>query len=161
MAEHVWTVLCQSSLIEPETKVISLFQVVEKLTLRPFSGGESVEVELERAHNEGKKGIYFPVQMRLVSWWVRTDPSREESIGPRIALQSPEGERLLEQVVPLDLEKYTSQRLTLHLDKLQITQLGRYWFLVEQPKETKNKTKWVAVAKSPLDIEAAVLASEP
>lgn len=155
MAEHVWTVLCQSILMEPETKVISLAHITEKLTLHPIPGDEGVERSLEKAHDEGKRGLYFPVQMRLVSWWIRTDSAREEAASPRISLQNPAGERLLEQVVTLDLEKYTSQRLTLHLDRLQITELGRYWFVVERPAGTKNKTKWSTVARLPLDVEAA------
>jgi hypothetical protein len=160
MAEHVWTVLCHSTLIDPETKAISLFQVAEKLTLHPIAGGELVERELERVQSEGKRGLHFPVQMRLISWWVRTDPSRGEMIEPRISLLNPAGERLLEQVVPLDLERYASQRLTMHFDKLQITHLGRYWFVLEQPKGTKNKPKWATVARIPLDVEAAASTSE-
>ena len=153
MAEHAWTVLCNSTMIEPETKVISLVNVVEKLTLQPVPGDAEVERELARAHSEGKKGLYFPVQLRLVSWWVRSDLAREETLELRISLLNPTGEKMLEQEVILDLAKFASQRLTLHLDKLQITGLGRYWFLVEECKGTKSKPKWARAGRVPLEIE--------
>ena len=67
--------------------MISLAHITEKLTLHPIPGDEGVERSLERAHGEGKKGLYFPVQMRLVSWWIRTDSAREEAASPRVSLK--------------------------------------------------------------------------
>jgi hypothetical protein len=129
MAEHVWTVLCQKTLLDPQTDVISIVDVLEKITL---TGLVAVEEELAKAHGKGRKGLVFPVLMQLVTWWVRSDYTKPEKLDIRIAILDPSGERLLVQEVPIDLTESSARRMTLRFQEFQMTQEGVYWFAIEK-----------------------------
>jgi hypothetical protein len=154
MAEHVWTVLCQKTLLDPQTNVVSLIDVLEKITLA--GGVADVEEALAKAHNKGSKGLVFPVFMQLVTWWTRSDYAKPEELDIRVAILDPSGERLFSQEVPIDLTDSNARRMTLRFQEFQMTQDGVYWFWVEKKKAFKDKTtRWTIVTKLPLEVTSA------
>lgn len=156
MADHVWTVVCSKTLIDPSSNVASLIDITERLILGAVSEEETVEQGFERAKSEGKKGIRFPVQLQLVSWWVRSDYSKPETAKIRVAIMGPEGDRLFQQDAVIEMEEGTTgRRLTVNFNAVPITSLGRFWFLVEQPKSGKGTAKrWTTAARIPVEITA-------
>lgn len=152
MADHVWTVICNKTLIDPGTNVVSLIDITEKLILSGFD--ETVEQELARAKEGGGKGIIFPVRFQLVSWWTRSDFTKPETDEVRISFDSPDGQRLFEQEIEIELEATTTaRRLTVNFDQLPISELGRFWFLVEKLRGKGAVKKWVLATKIPLELE--------
>lgn len=128
MVEHVWTVLCEKVLEDPDTRVISLVDILERLIIDPEGG---MEQQIEKAREAGKKGVFVNVQMQVVSWWIRSDHEKEEISHARIAFVSPLGERVMVQDVQIHWEKEISgQRIFVKLDKLPIARLGLYWFKI-------------------------------
>ena len=151
MAEHVWSVLCAKPLIEPGSNMISLFEVAEKLNLHAASH-EVVEQELERVRRQGLRGIFAPVHLNFVSWWVRSDYSVPETSSARVTVRSPAGEILLDEITSVDLESLTGQRHLMEIDQFRVPMLGLYWFVVEKPKTKGKKTQWERVARIPFEV---------
>jgi hypothetical protein len=152
MAEHVWTVLCQKILTDPETQVVSLIDVFDHLILDQADDFD-IQAAIEEVQSAGGRGVVFPTRMHLVTQWVRSDSSKPEISRFRLSLESPAGERLQEQEVLIELTESVAQRITIRFDKMSVTGLGRYWYIIETPKERKNKkVDWERVANLPLDV---------
>jgi len=150
MAQHVWSVFCHKTLIDPQTKVVSLVDIIEKLTVEDAGVGQAVDSAIAA----GKKGVALTFPTQLVSWWVRssyTEP--EDDLRIRVRLEDPSGDELLSQEIAVDLAEYNSQRVTLHLDNIPVTTLGNYWFIVEKASKRKA-APWISVATIPLEIAA-------
>jgi hypothetical protein len=147
VADHIWTVLCNKMLVDPESQVISLVDVTESLEV------EGLEQQIEEALHSGKKGALVNAVTRLVSWWFRSD-TNEETLQARVVLLSPSGESLMVQPVnaPWGQDKLFL-RITINLNKLPVSMPGLFWFVVEQQKKSKSqKPRWVALTRVPLYI---------
>lgn len=159
MAEHAWTVLCHKVLVDPDAQILSLIDVVEKFILHQ-PDGQSVEQQFEKARQAGRKGLKFDVDLRLVSYWVRSEYSRPEQSEMRIVMHNPTGEKLWEQVVSIELKK-PAQRIILRMEQLQVSTFGRYWITVERPAKSGKKDSWVTVAKLPLELVTEEVTTPP
>jgi hypothetical protein len=161
MAELIWSVLCSKSLIEPQTNLLSLFEVIEKITLE---GGEK---KLLDAHAEGRKGILLSVQMQVVSFWRRSDPSKGETSEGRVILVNPRGETVAGQNFLINLKHNSGgYRQILRYHQFPVDSFGMYWFVAEQQRPAKSKkSQWTVETRIPVDVvagpEAAVASSEP
>jgi hypothetical protein len=160
MAEHVWTVLCQKTVMDADSNLLGMLDVFDKLILNPTPESPDIQAKLDEAHKEGNKGIAFPARIRIVSQWVRSDMSKPEDSSYRLAFVDPLGERLLEQIISLELSTNKAQRITIRSEGLMITELGSYCFVVERPKQTEGggPPQWAPVAKVPLEV---VIAATP
>ena len=159
MADHIWTIICSKQLIDPESKVISLIDVAEKLNL----GGSDVSEVLDQAKSQGGKGIRFDVKMQVVTWWIRSDPEVPETAPLRLSLVSPSGEALYRQEFDVDLQlEAVSRRTVIRFDKLWITDVGRYWFVMEKQNPSRSKKHtWTVAARVPLELTQEQPAQEP
>jgi hypothetical protein len=148
MAEHIWTVLCERHLIDPDSKVISLIDVSESVRV------DGLEQQIEDALRLGKRGALVNAPTQLVSWWFRSD-SNEESLQVRFVLVSPDGKRLFEQ--PMNAlwgEDRTFLRVFFKFDKLPVSMPGLYWFVTEQQRTSKSgKARWIAMTRIPLQVD--------
>jgi hypothetical protein len=162
MAEHAWTVLCQRTLVDSGTNLLSMIDVFDRLIVNQSSEIEDVERELEKVRSEGGRGIIFPARMQVVTQWFRSDSSQPETSRLRLSLADPSGDRLFEQEVSIELEQSLAQRITLGLDRIRVTTLGQYWWIVEKihPAKKGKRESWVQVARIPLQVVAAPQAQE-
>lgn len=151
MADHIWTVICSKHLTDPESRVVSLIDVTEKINV----GGGDVRELLEQAKSQGNKGIQFDVKMQIVSWWIRSDPVVPETAALQLTFVSPSGEQLYRQNFGVDLEEGAiSRRTVIRFDKLWVTEIGRYWFVMEKQSHSKGrKQNWTIAARVPLEID--------
>jgi len=78
MAEHVWSVLCNRSVVDKDTRQVSLFNVCEAFKVRL----------LEPFH--GKLGM-IPFHTEVVTLWTRTDPEQEEETTCKCEMVTPGG----------------------------------------------------------------------
>jgi hypothetical protein len=149
MAEHIWTVLCERHLIDPDSKIISLIDVGESLNI------VGLQKQIEDAVRLGKKGTFVNVPAELVSWWYRSDTS-EEVLHARFVLRSPAGKVLMEQPVaaPWGEDKIFT-RVYLTLNKFPVSGQGLHWLAVEQEIARNKKPRWVQVTRLPLFITEA------
>ena len=149
MADHIWTVLCSKHFTDPESKIISLIDVTEKI----YVGGGNVSELLEQAKSQGNKGIQFDVKMQIVTWWIRSDPTVPETVALQLTFVSPSGEQLYRQSFEVDLEEgAVSRRTVIRFDKLWVTEFGRYWFVLEKQSPSRGKKERIA-ARVPLEID--------
>jgi len=154
MAQHVWTVLCDKVLRDNESpNTISLIQVVERLTLRAPSL-RRIEDLIRESQEAGDKGILVTANMRLVSWWVRSDYSKEEMSRFRYAIINPGGKRIDEQFFPLNLLHSVGQRVVCSIIDWPLSSLGLHWIVIEEevPQQEKKEEDWNAVARLPLEV---------
>jgi hypothetical protein len=86
MAEHVWSVLCEDSIVDGESHLITLLNCVGRLTIW--------ETEETRAQGlEGGQTPLFSVRLQLASRWVRSDASVPEDRRGRVVLFTPVSSR--------------------------------------------------------------------
>jgi hypothetical protein len=154
MAEHGWTVLCEKTLEDSDTKLLTLGDVYDRLIINHSAELPDVEALLEKAHKAGKKGISLPAKIRLVSQWFRSDMGRPEQGLCRILFVDPLGNTVLENEVPLDLLENDGYRITIKADEIRITALGTYYFTVEKGVDDGGVTRWVEQTRLPLNVVA-------
>jgi hypothetical protein len=147
MAEHVWSVLCYSKSIDKETNVISLLHVIDKIGLE-----QSEELGATLAE---KGPVIFPIQMDLVSWWVRSDYSQpERTTTVRLVTVMPSGEKLYQPLSNIDLERRTSWHYIIKFTNFPFRGLGLYWLAFEKMVSQEPDT-WQRVARIPVELVAA------
>ena len=150
MAEHIWSLLCERQLIDPESGVISLMDVRESVTV------DGLEKMLEDAAKQGKKGVLVDASTLLVSWWRRS--SREEEVfHVRYSFMSPDDKRVNERTADFSWQADNwLARIFLKYDKLPCSMPGLYWLHVEQRQEKEGgEPSWDLVTRIPLNIGPA------
>lgn len=146
MARHVWSVLCYKSSIDKDDNQISLLAVTEKLTIRDPSR-QDLEQLLEETLAEDK-GIIFPVNLHLVTWWVRSDYEKPETRPLRLQVLFPDGKRIVAGEGVIDLTKAAGHRVRWALNTLLFRGFGLHWFSIE----SKPGKRWSVAARIPLEI---------
>lgn len=134
MIDHVWSVLCETSLLDQDSKLISLINVLEQLTI-PEAPAPDKEL---------------PIVVNLVSTWVRSDlnvPSQGQS---QINFVSPSGNVLQALANNVDLTKYERLRARGQFRGLKLPEEGQYHFDVEFREDDQHD--WSKVASVPLKI---------
>lgn len=149
MAEHVWSVFCQSGAIDRATGIVSLLQVLETINIE-IPPDKSKEV-LDSPENLGK---LLRLDAQVVSWWVRSDPEKEEQGEARIYILTPKGEKVATSTDPmnLDFEKF-GYRTHTRVQGFPYMGTGLYWIVVEL---LSKKKKWMPVARLPVTVSATV-----
>lgn len=137
MIKHVWTVLCQKSIVDKETNNLSL-DVLEQLKIK------IPEI------SEKDKGVIFPFQMEIVSMWARDPAEKGFAAKGHLSIQAPNGEVVNETDFPIDLEKSQRHRTRIRLDGLPIPKgaSGIFNFCVTLTSMDNS----IEVAKIPLEV---------
>lgn len=136
MIEHVWTVLCRDSIIDRDSNSVSLFNVLEQITIRG---------EMDR----GEPAV-APIEMEVVSLWSRSDYDVPAKGVQRLRLLSPSGETLASGEQEIDLSKHRRFRNRARFRGLPVQGTGRYTFRVEQKRE--GEVEWQHVTDVPLEL---------
>ena len=138
MIEHVWTVLCRRAVVDSETNSMSLFDSVEVLQF-------GIAQPADAPAPEG-----LPVELELVTLWIRSDRTVPEHSRCRVAVQFPDNsERQVGETVEIDLREFERLRSRVHFSGIPFSGSGRYRFLVQ----LQDGDNWTTVARTPLDIE--------
>jgi hypothetical protein len=134
MIEHVFSVLCSQTSIDSETNTVSLFNVLEQLTV----------------FTESTENIRIPIHFEILSLWTRQSPDVPERGKARIIFCSPSNQQKQQVEMTLDLSKATNYRSKLVSDGIELTGPGKYYFVVEFMGESKQE--WQTVARLPLSV---------
>ena len=141
MANHVWSVLCESSSVDSQTNVVSLFKCVERIELEQLGSEEPAEAEFTS----------LPVNMELVSLWQRSDIDAPEPDLPiRIRLRTPGDFRAPSYEVTIKFKGHVRARHILRMASLPFDGPGLYVLQVQQQNTSNNR--WKTVANAPLEV---------
>lgn len=150
MAEHIWTVLCEKTLLDREVETLSLIEITESISV------EGLEQKIQEALKLGKKGAFINTTMQLVSWWFRSDPT-EDRLQARFSFENPAGVRLHSEEMSKQWEAGDAAlRVFIKFARVPVTEPGLYWFVVERPVASKKKEpRWIVATRVPLMINPA------
>jgi hypothetical protein len=136
MINHVWSVFCSRSSTDRETNNISLFGVIEQISvlapdpLPPGVGG-------------------VPMESELVSLWSRENLDQPERAGGRARLLAPDGNVAFSQEFDINLMEHARMRTQLRLNGFPLQGFGLYSLLVEQRQADET---WKQVALIPVQV---------
>ena len=135
MIEHVWTVLCWRSIIDQDTKNLSLINTIEQITVK------------DQPKEDGVIGLLF----EMVSYWVRKDMEVPDQAMARYSISSPSGNIKQISEIAIDLTKEERHRHRLRLQGIQASESGRYNIIVEVKSMTDEE--WTKVTSVPLMVK--------
>jgi hypothetical protein len=148
MARHVWSVLCSKSIEDKATNNLTLFEVLEQVTLNALPGADPL-AQVEQSRAQGKTPL-VPIPFELVTLFARSNIFASEAAHCRVRLFAPSGEELGEpEARAMDLHRFQRYRGRAQFDALPFAGFGRYEFAVEL---NSGDSGWQQVAKVPLDV---------
>ncbi len=145
MIEHIWSVLCTTSMVNSQTNNISLIEVTEKISI------PEPPAEMQSADR-----IVIPVSLDFVSLWGRSDlgePARQKA---QMRFLAPDGMELASLRYDIDLTSYVRYRSQTKLPTMTVHGAGKYQFIVEIEA---SEDHWDVVARIPLELE--IISQQP
>jgi hypothetical protein len=133
MINHIWTVLCTRTITDKETNNISLFNVIEQVTVK----------------DEPKPNGVLQLPFEICSLWVRSDPTLPEQGLVRILYSEPSGNSKQMVEYPVDLRNHERSRNVIKVSGIPISDPGRHFFRVELKIGEKD---WTEVSSLPLTV---------
>lgn len=135
MIEHAWSVLCDKTIVDQDSKNIRL-DVVEQIAAKglPEAPRESL--------------LLLPFRPIVVSLWYRDQPDQPATGDARITFFSPTEATLGTFDVAIDLTTAERCRTKLELPGLPVSTSGRYHFDVE----LRRDGQWIRLARLPLQV---------
>lgn len=136
MARHVWSLLCSRSVVDGQTNLLSIFDVVEEVQAAVVTPAGTPAPES------------VPINFNLVSLWERSIPEvPEENETCQVRIISPTGKELgrTEQVFSM-IGPHSRSRVTIAIRGLPAKENGRYEVQVFE----RSGARWKKVAAIPL-----------
>ncbi|MFA5248971.1 MAG: hypothetical protein WC397_00365 [Candidatus Paceibacterota bacterium] len=138
---HIWSILCQNSSVDEETKSLSIFNCLEQ-----------GEITIKKDDLEKRDRIIIPIAFELISLWTVDEQDKDNKLEIKIELLDPDGSLLNSSENIFDVkENFPRLRSRIKLNGLSVTKNGRYTFKVSQKDQVQKKFK--TVANIPLDIK--------
>lgn len=135
MIEHVWSVLSQSVSVDERSQSLSIFNILEKITIC----------------SDINEPIVLPIAHQISSLWVRKDLDVPCNGKMRVFVSKPNEEKQEVLELNVDLSDSPFHRTIVRANQLIITGPGKYVFFVELlNQESQN---WDTVSKIPLIVE--------
>jgi hypothetical protein len=137
---HIWSILCQSSSIDEETKLLSIFNCLEQ-----------GEITTQKKNAGSNDKVVIPTPFELISFWAVDEGDKKNSrLEIKIEIIDPNNVLLNSIDNSFDIkEKSLRFRSRIKFQELTLTENGRYYFKVSQ----KYQSEFKIVASLPLDIK--------
>lgn len=142
--KHAWTVLCQNSSTDSQTNFLSLFNIIEEIT---------IDLPIDYEKQIDKDGLsVIPVQFKLVSLWNRVAFGNEILIGDvKVVFKDPEGNNVQDFTYTLNIPS-DKRRMRFNVDlnglKINLNKSGNYIFEINI--KGPNEISFQKVAEIPL-----------
>ena len=138
----IWGILCQSSVIDRQTNNVSLFNVIEEISIpaQPpqMQPGQPWPTDVA------------PLMFDLVILWMRSDEDTPERGRGRVRLVVPNQKApALGQEFEVDLTNYLRLRMVLKVPGLPAGDLGMYRFIVDGKTDTSD---WAEMFELPIRV---------
>lgn len=149
---HNWSLVCERALIDQKTNLLTIFNVIEEVTLSDLKKN-GAPVGPSELKEEDKK--IMQRDMCLLSAWRRDQLAGEEALEHDLKIEwiSPAGNVLMQTESKINLEKGKNNlRVLINLDKIAFTTAGTYVFRLSDKNE-KNVFK--SVTEIPIDFKVA------
>jgi hypothetical protein len=140
MAEHIFTILCESASVDSLSNGLSLTKIIEEIAVSPIPQEPGLS----------------PVAWTLVTLAARTDRETPETPRMRITLVFPDGSELQGPSVILDLKTAPRARQLAQIQGLMIKGIGDYAFVTDFEDAAGN---WIRCGKWVFRVGA--MAAEP
>lgn len=146
--KHHWTILCGSSSVDQQTNNLSLFNLIEQLTLN------IKREDWEKAMSEGKKGFLARTQLEIITLWEKGELEDEISAEAEIRLIDPKGDVLHKQPYKFNFtDKIKRHRERLTWNGMKLTQAGIYTFSINIKPSGSDEFEEVETVKLLVNIK--------
>jgi len=132
---HVWTVICSRAVIDRDSNNVSLQNILEVLSIKEAPKPQGV----------------LPIELDVVTLWIRESILEPEIGYSRTRFLSPSGKTLGEFESKVDLTEHERSRAKLILQGLPLREEGLYTFRVDMKKTEEGR--WRKVAEIPLKVD--------
>jgi len=141
---NIWAMLSRSSAIDSETKVLSIFDVLEEITIT-----SDVKVE----GKETGKGNLLKFPFEINAMWERDDVSSDTSWNVRISIADPNGSEIGKAIFPLKFgPKKRRLRTRTKLPGILFSGYGTYTFGIF----IEGKHRSVLAQEIPLTVKSKI-----
>jgi hypothetical protein len=130
--KHLWTIACSRAVTDMDTHNVSLQNIVEELTIRDSPRPDGV----------------LPVEVQVVSLWMRDVLTAPEKGQIRISFRTPKGKSLKKSEGILDLRTKPRARVKAVFLGLPLAESGLYSFRVDARQD--EGARWRKSAEVPL-----------
>lgn len=138
MIKHIWSIICQNSITDLETRNISLINSLERVQT-------TIAVKSKR-----EKILSIPINFELVSFFIR-DQNDKSKLTVRILRLDPKGKELDSLIKEYKFQRESfKMRNRIRISGMPLTISGIYMFKV-QMKEAGQK-HFITVAELPLEV---------
>ncbi|MBI1908933.1 MAG: hypothetical protein HYS22_02040 [Deltaproteobacteria bacterium] len=144
MINHVWTVVCEKSIIDRETNNISL-DALEQLNIKIPPSPEEV------------KGVIYPGKIEIVSLWYRDQGEKGIRGKGQLKIEAPNSNVVGTANIDINLTESHRCRTLVRLEGLPIPKSASGLFCFMVSLESDNK--WIEVARVPLEVDVKLIAS--
>jgi hypothetical protein len=142
MINHIWSLLCRRSVIDNETNNLSIFDILERLT---------VEIKIKRGSGDKVTKINIPIEYEIISFWVKAPETKEFKGGIKLEIISPDGkiEKTFEK--PLEIPKDKKRlRSRIRIKGFVAHKEGNYIFRINYKEGAKDR--YLKAAEIPLEV---------
>lgn len=134
--QHIWSVLCKSSVIDQDTNLITLRDCLEQL---------NVTITKKQEKN------VVPIEFELINLWYNDKSDEDKKFEVKIELYDPKNEKIHEFsglfLFPQDKKR---MRTRMQMKGLPVTFTGKYIFKVRLRAEDRKPYK--EITEIPLDV---------
>lgn len=143
--KHIWSVLCQRSIIDHSSNNISLIDVLEQL---------NINVSPEQVAKQSVEGIVIPINVDIVSLWAKDgNENKVANFEVVVEFDDPDGKELKSFNKSVEVaQNYQRIRTQIRIANLQIFRSGIHHIRI-RIKEGEQKRESQVVAELPLEIK--------
>ncbi len=134
MIDHVWTVVCASSVIDQDSNQVSIQNVIDQINIA----------------DEPKPEAVVAMPFEVVTLWARSDFNEPSRGCARLSLLSPTAEVFKTVESKVDLSKFERLRDRRRFPGFRVKEPGRYTFRLELQNEGEDT--WREVASIPIKV---------
>ncbi len=139
MVKHIWSVLCEESLINQDNNSLTLSKVIE-----------GIEVKLKDSEPKTQK-IVLPLNFEIVTMLTTSKKEKDTKIELQVVYLNPAMDQIGKNVLPVIIPAgKTTMRNRLKMSGLPVQDAGKYVFLISIKDE--NDKDFRTVAELPLFI---------
>jgi hypothetical protein len=144
---HIWGVLCQSSIIDNSTNNLTIFNTLEEI---------QVEVKPKPGEKiEPGKLIHLPMNFEIISLWQRTNVEKKVICDSQIEIYDSKNKLIQTFTQPFNLDEGKKRfRTILQISGFAVSESGDYSFHIKirEPNQTSFKT----VSIIPLEVKIKI-----
>jgi hypothetical protein len=139
MPKLLWFIVCERVLEDPVSKVITLVDVIEAVTIR----GAPMSVDLTKNH------VIVPIRLAAVSLWTRT-PDAPATFEARAVVRTPDGREFGTPAATITWGAHANFRQTIRFGTLPFVGAGRYAIVVQSKVASDD---WKTAAELPVELK--------